>query len=156
MVVLASHWSPLRTRLRVCAAKPSRSNRGLATSLASVVRRFAPRACSQPRQGVDQRPADALAGEFRIDEQHVDLVRALEAGEAGDCAVDHGDEGEGPSETGAERLLVVGARRPGFALLFVIVFGRQFLDARAKDLGAAFCVGREIGAKRDRAHRFDS
>ena len=109
----------------------------------------------QPRQGVDQRSADALAGEFGIDEQHVDLVRALEAGEAGDRAVDHGEEGQGLGEPRAESLFVVGARRPGLALLLVIVFGRQLLDARAKDLGAAFCVGREIGAKSDGAHRFE-
>src|SRR6185437_12400603 len=33
----------------------------------------------QPRQGVDQGSAYALASEFGIDEQHVDLVGALEA-----------------------------------------------------------------------------
>ena len=137
IVVLASHWSPMRTRLRCCAVKPWRSNSGLATSLASAVRRFAPRACASFVKRVDQRAADALAGEFGIDEQHVDLVRAFEAGEAGDRAVDHGEQGQGLGEPGAESLFVVGARRPGLALLVVIVLGRQLLDARAKDLGAA-------------------
>ena len=75
MVVLASHWSPTRTRLRFWAVKPWRSNSGRATSLASAVRRFAPRACGELRQRVDQRPADALAGEFGIDKEHVDFAR---------------------------------------------------------------------------------
>ena len=129
MVVLASHWSPLRTRLRVCAAKPSRSNRGFATSLASDGEALRAARLGEPGQRVDQRPADALAGEFRIDEQHVDLVRALEAGEAGDRAVDHREQGQRPAKPGAERLLVVGARGPGLALRLVIVLGRQLLDA---------------------------
>ena len=33
---------------------------------------------------------DALTREFGLDEQHVDLLGAFEAGEAGDSAVDHG------------------------------------------------------------------
>ena len=94
MVVLASHWSPLRTRLRFWAVKPWRSNSGRATSLASVVRRFAPRALASLVSAVDQRAAHALAGEFGIDKEHVDFVAALEAGEAGDRAVDHGEQGQ--------------------------------------------------------------
>ena len=110
----------------------------------------------QLRQRLDQRAARALASEFGIDEQHVDMVRAFEAGEAGDCAVDHGEQGQRPREPGAESLFVVGARSPGLALLFVVVIRGQLIDARAKDLGAASRVGRQIGAKRDGAHRFGS
>ena len=103
MVVLASHWSPMRTRLRFWAAKPWRSNRGFATSLASAVRRFAPRAWASFVKRVDQRSAHALAGEFGIDEQHVDLVAALEAGEAGDRAVDHGEQGQRSQRAGRRK-----------------------------------------------------
>src|ERR1700722_16720437 len=96
----------------------------------------------EPRQGVDQRSADALASEFGLDEQHVDLVCAFEAGEAGDRAVDHGKQGQCLGQIRAESLFVV--------------LGRQLLHARSKDLGAAPRVGRQIGAKRDGAHRFGS
>ncbi len=41
------------------------------------------------RERFDERAPRALAGEFRIDEQHVDLIRAFETGEANDRAVDH-------------------------------------------------------------------
>ena len=104
IVVLASHWSPTRTRLRCSAVKPWRSNSGLAESLASTVRRFAPRACASFVKRLDQRAARALASEFGIDEQHVDLVCAFEAGEAGDRAVDHGEQGQ--------RALQAGRRKP--------------------------------------------
>ena len=53
-------------------------------------------------QGVDQRSADALASEFGIDKQHVDLLAAFEAGEAGDQAVDHREEGQGALKASAE------------------------------------------------------
>ena len=104
MVVLASHWSPMRTRLRCCAVKPRRSNRGFATSLASAVSRSR-RAPRRAFQRVDQRAADALAGEFGIDKEHVDLVAALEAGEVGDRAVDYGDQGERALKASAESVL---------------------------------------------------
>src|ERR1700722_13884655 len=110
----------------------------------------------QLRQRLDQRAARALASEFGIDEQHVDVVSAFEAGEAGDGAVDHCEQGPGGREPGAESLFVVGARSPGLALLFVVVIRGQLPDARAKDLGAASRVGRQIGAKRDGAHHFGS
>ena len=99
---------------------PWRSNSGLAASLASTVRRFAPRACASLVK-LDQRAARALAGEFGIDEQHVDLVCAFEAGEAGDRAIDHGKQGQGLGEPGAENLLVIGARRPGLTLLLAVI-----------------------------------
>ena len=108
------------------------------------------------RQRLDQRAARALASEFGIDEQHVDLFGAFEAGEAGDRAVDHSEQGQGLGQPSAESLFVIGARGPGLALLFVVVVGGELIDARAKDLGAASRVGRQIGAKRDGAHRLSS
>src|SRR5580704_3419256 len=110
----------------------------------------------QLRQRLDQRAARALASKFGIDEQHVDVVSAFQAGEASDRAVDHGEQGQGARETGAESLFVIGARSPGPALLFVVVIRGELIDARAKDLGAAPHVGRQIGTKRDGAHRFGS
>jgi len=110
----------------------------------------------QFRERLDKGAARALASEFGIDEQHIDQVCAFEAGEARDCAVDHGEQGQRPGEPGAESLFIIGARRPSRTLLFVIVFGRQLLDARAKDLGAPLRVGRDVGAQSDGAHRLSS
>src|SRR3984957_3148710 len=110
----------------------------------------------EPCQRVDQRPADALPREFGSDEQHGDLVGAFEAGEASDCAVDHGQQGQRLGESGAESLFIVGARRPGLTLVLVIIFRRQLLDARTKDISAAARVGRQIGTKGNGAHRLSS
>ena len=57
----------------------------------------------EPRQRLDQRAARALASEFGIDEQHVDLVGAFEAGEAGDRAVDHSEQGQAPGPAGRRK-----------------------------------------------------
>src|SRR3984957_591210 len=110
----------------------------------------------EPRQGVDQRPADALPRELGIDKQHVDLFGAFEAGEACDRAVDHSEQGQCLGQPGAESLFVISARGPGLALLFVVVIRGELIYARTKDLRAAPGVRREKGTKRDGAHRFAS
>src|SRR5208282_3133700 len=111
---------------------------------------------SELRQRVDQRPAYALAGEFGIDEEQVDFLAALEAGEARDTSVDHGEQRQGACQPGAESLLVIGPRGPGLALVGVVVLGRELLDAGAKNLGAPLGVGRDVGAQGDGGHRFGS
>ena len=154
MVVLASHSSPTRTRLRFCATKPWRSNSGRATSLASVVRCLAPRArASFVSASTSPPPAPRRANSGSTIE-HVDLVGALEARKARDRAVDHRDQRERAREPGAEGVFVVGGRGPGLALGLVVVLGRQLLDAGAKDLGAAPNVGGDIGAQTRRRSSF--
>ena len=83
----------------------------------------------EPGQCIDERSADALMSELGIDEQHVDLLAALEAGEPGDRPVDHGEQGQRARKPGDESLFVVGPRRPSLALVGVVILGRQFLDA---------------------------
>ena len=76
MVVLASHWSPTCAPVAPLGDEALALESGRATSLASVVKRWR-RARREPRQRVDQRAADAPAGEFGIDIEHVDLLAAL-------------------------------------------------------------------------------
>src|SRR5208283_1427698 len=58
-------------------------------------------------QRLNERGPRAPAGEFGMDKEHVDRVRALEAGEAGDRAVDHCEQGQLARESSAEGLFVV-------------------------------------------------
>ncbi len=67
-----------------------------------------------------------------------------------------GDQRQHAREAGREGCLVVGARRPRLALVGVVVFRRELLDAGAKDLRAAFGVGGDIGTQRNGAHRLNS
>ena len=55
IVVLASHWSPTRTRLRFCAVKPWRSNSGLADIAGVVSQALRAARLREPRQRLDQR-----------------------------------------------------------------------------------------------------
>ena len=77
-------------------------------SLTSAVSASAPRARGELRQRVEQRRADALPRKFGIDIKHVDLVAALEAGEAGDLAVDDGDSVSAPGKRAPKAVFVVG------------------------------------------------
>ena len=147
MVVLASHSSPTRTRLRFSAVKPRRSNRGLAHF--AHFGREALRAARRRELGqrIDEDRSRALTGEFGVDVEHVDDVGPLEAGEAGRCAVDHRDQRQRARESLVEGVLVVRSRGPGLALVGVVVIRRQFLDACAEDFDAATGVGRDVGTQ---------
>ena len=132
MVVWASHWSsscteapalrdefqPLEQRLRH-VARFSREAFGAA----------------RPREAderVDQRRAYALPTGGRIDVEHIELIRAFEAGEADDKTVQRCDDRELAGKLGAEGGFVVGARGPGGALVVVVVVGGRKLDGVAK------------------------
>ena len=58
-------------------------------------------------------------------------------GEAGDLAVERGDEGERAGELLRESRFVIGRGGPGGALILVVIVRGERLDARAKQLARA-------------------
>src|SRR5690349_17330787 len=87
-----------------------------------------------PLQGIAERRAHALTGCRRMDVEHVELLLALERGEADDRAVERGDQRELAGEPRGKFVLVIGGCGPGLLLRLGVVIRRQLFDAGAEDL----------------------
>ena len=81
---------------------------------------------------VDERGGDAAPREAGIDIEHVDRLRTFETGEAGRLAVDQRHQRQRAGEALGEGDGIVGARRPGGALVGAVILDRQFFDAERK------------------------
>ena len=121
--------------------------RGVAGVAGQALRRRAPRRASSGRRSAPRRRR--CRANSRVDIQHVDDVGALEAGEAATSPSMVATSVSMPRRALAEGRLVVGARRPGFALILVVVLGRRVSSmARREDFAAqrAASAG-QIGAQ---------
>ena len=94
---------------------------------------FRPARARQFLQRIDQHRGDALPGHARMDEQHVDMVSALQRGKADRRVLDGRDQRQLSGELLAERFLVLGRRRPGFLLRFAVVVAGQPFDRGNED-----------------------
>ena len=104
-----------------------------AVSLASTVSILAPRAPASFSSASTQHRGDALPGDARMDIEHVDMIGALQRGEADRRALDGRDQRELLGEPLAERLLVLGSLRPGCLLRLAVIVAGQLLDGGNED-----------------------
>ena len=90
---------------------------------------------------------DAFSGVARMDIEHVEHVRALEAGETDDISAQQRHQGQRPGERLRKSRLVLGDGAPGLDLGLAVVLNAKLFDTGAENLGQDRRIGRQSGTQ---------